>query len=176
MLLIGGVNVANLMLVRSNVRLRELGMRHALGAGRGRLARQVLTESVVLTTLAAVCGLAVGLLGLQSFGVLGADQLPRGSEIAIDGVVVAVTLAVALMLGVVLGLVPVVKMSLVNLQSTLRQESRSGTTAHGGRMFRNALVVAQISIAFVLLFGAMLLLVSFQRKLSMTLRHQGSSN
>lgn len=165
-LLIGGVNVANLVLVRSNVRLRELGMRHALGAGRGRLVRQLLTESVVLTVLGGVLGLGVGAGGLQLLGVLGADELPRGGEIRMDAVVVALTLGAALVLGLILGLVPVVNLVATNLQTVLRQDTRSGTSGRGVQAFRNLLVVSQVAIAFVLLVGAILMLVSFQRILS----------
>ena len=165
-LLIGAVNATNLMLIRSNVRLKELGMRHALGAGRGRLARQLLTESVLLSVLGGLLGLGVGAAGLQLLGALGADDMPRGSEIAMDGVVVALTLGVATVIGLMLGLAPVVRLTTADLQTTLRQETRSGTTGRGVQIFRKGLVVAQVSIAFVLLIGAMLLLVSFQRILA----------
>ena len=165
-LLIGGVNVANLMLIRSNVQLKELGMRHALGAGRGRLARQLLTESVLVSVLGGILGLAFGAWGLQLLGTLGADELPRGGEIAMDGVVVALTLGVATIIGLLLSLAPVVRLTTANLQTALRQETRSGTTGRGVQTFRNALVVAQVSIAFILLIGAMLLLASFQRVLA----------
>ena len=165
-LLIGGVNVANLMLIRSNVRLKELGMRHALGAGRGRLARQLLTESVLLSVCGGILGLALGAWGLQLIGMLGAEELPRGGEIAMDGIVLAITLAATTVIGLLLGLAPVVRLTTADLQTTLRQETRSGTTGRGVRTFRNALVVAQVSVAFVLLIGAMLLLASFQRVLA----------
>ena len=144
-------------------------MRHALGADHGRLARQLLTESVLLTLMAAVVGLGVGASGLQLLGMLGADELPRGGEIAMDGLVVTLTLGVAFIFGLALGLVPVLNMSMSNLHTVLRQETRSGTTGRGVQAFRTALVVAQISIAFVLLIGAMLLLVSFQRILAIDL-------
>ena len=165
-LLIGGVNVANLMLIRSSVRLKELGVRHALGAGRSRLARQLLTESVLLSVLGGLLGLACGAGGLQLLAVLGAGELPRGGEIAMDGVVVALTVAVTTLIGLLLGLAPVVQLTTADLQTTLRQETRSGTTGRGVRTFRNALVVAQVSVTFVLLVGAMLMLVSFQRILA----------
>jgi predicted permease len=165
-LLIGGVNVANLVLIRSNVRLKELGIRHALGASRGRLARQLLTESVLLTLLAAVLGLVIGLWSLQLLGALGADELPRGGEIALDRIAVLLTLGLAGLLGLALGLVPVVSMSPDNLQSVLRQETRNGTPSSRVQSFRTTLVTAQIAVAFVLIIGALLMFVSFQRLLS----------
>ena len=165
-LLIGGVNVANLILIRSSARLNELGMRHAFGAGRGRLARQLLTESVLLTLVGGALGLVVGAGGLQLLGVLGADELPRGGEIAMDGLVAALTLVAAAVFGLLLGLVPVASLAATNLQTLLRRESRGGTTGRGVQAFRHLLVVSQIAIAFVLLIGATLMLVSFQRILA----------
>lgn len=165
-LLIGAINVANLMLIRSNVRLKDVALRYALGAGRLRLARQGLTESVLLTLIAAALGLGIAQAALQFLGTLGADELPGGGRIAIDGVIAAWTLGAATVLGLVLGLVPVISLSTANLQEMLRQESRSGTATRGVRAFRNALVVSQIAVACVLLIGAVLLLVSFQRILA----------
>ena len=108
MLLIGCVNVANLVLVRSRVRLKELATRLALGAGRGRVARQLVTESVLLTLVAACAGLLVGYGALRVLGTLNIQDLPRGSEIRLDAVVVACTLAAAAAIGFVLGMIPVV--------------------------------------------------------------------
>src|SRR5215510_7680947 len=106
-LLIGCVNVANLSLVRSRARLKELATRLALGAGRARVARQLVTESVLLTLVSAVIGLAVGFVVLRLLGTLNIQELPRGSEIRLDGVVVAYTLALAAVIGLALGLIPV---------------------------------------------------------------------
>ena len=94
-LLIGCVNVANLVLVRSRARLKELATRLALGAGKMRVARQLVTESVILTMLSAAAGLAVGYGALRLLGTINIQELPRGEEIRLDGVVVAYTLAVA---------------------------------------------------------------------------------
>ena len=162
-LLIGCVNVANLTLIRSTVRLKELGLRQALGAGHRRLARQLLTESLLLTSVAGAMGLAVGWWGLGLLGPLGASELPRGSEIAMDGVVVAFTLGAVAIIGLLIGLVPTISLGSANLNAALRQEGRGGTSGRRTQLFRNALAVAQVSIAFVLLIGAVLLLVSFQR-------------
>src|SRR5262249_4108551 len=91
-LLIGAVNVANLVLVRSRSRMKELATRLALGAGRGRVARQLVTESVILTLLSAAAGLFVGYAALRFLGSLNLQDLPRANEIRLDGVVVAYTL------------------------------------------------------------------------------------
>ena len=162
-LLIGVVNVANLTLVRANARLRELAMRHALGAGHARLVRQLLTESCLLGLAGGVLGLGVGAAALDLVRTLGGGELPRGGEIAIDGIVVAATLGAALVFGLALGLVPVAGLAASNLQAVLRQETRGGTGGRGVQLFRNALVVGQIALACVLLSSALLLLASFQR-------------
>src|SRR5438093_1941397 len=162
-LLIGCVNVANLSLVRSRARLKELATRLALGAGRTRVARQLVTESVLLTLASAAAGLLIGYAALRALGTLNLQDLPRGSEIRLDGVVVAFTLVVAAVIGVVLGLIPVANVLPANLTSVLREEGRSGTAARGARTLRRALVVAQVAFAFVLLIGAGLFFASFGR-------------
>jgi predicted permease len=164
-LLIGAVNVANLVLVRSRVRLKELATRLALGAGRGQIARQLVTESVLLTLASAAAGLVVGYGVLRVLGALNIEQIPRGSEIRMDGIVVAYTGLVALLLGVVIGLIPVANVLPANLTTVLREEGRSGTSGRGARTLRRSLVVAQVAFAFVLLVGAGLLFASFQRVL-----------
>src|SRR6185312_10332120 len=100
-------NVANLVLVRSRARLKELATRLALGAGKWRVARQLITEGVVLTLMSAAAGLLIGYAALQLLGTLNIQNLPRGQEIRLDGVVIAWTLGVAALIGVVLGLIPV---------------------------------------------------------------------
>jgi predicted permease len=165
-LLIGCVNIANLVLVRSRVRLKELAMRLALGAGRWRIARQLITESLLLTLVSALAGVAVGSLALQALGTLSLQDFPRGSEIALDGVVIASSLALAAAIGIVLGLIPVAAVLPLNLTTALREEGRSGTAARGARTLRRALVVLQVAFAFVLLIGAGLLFASFRRVLA----------
>jgi predicted permease len=165
-LLIGCVNVANLVLVRSRARLKELATRLALGAGRWRVGRQLISESILLTLVAAAAGLLVGYTALRLLGTLNVQELPRGEEIRLDGVVVAYTLAVATAIGVVLGLIPVAAVLPANLTTVLREEGRSGTSGRGARTLRRALVVAQVGFAFVLLVGAGLLFASFRRVLA----------
>jgi len=165
-LLIGCVNVANLSLVRSRARLKELATRLALGAGRARVARQLIVESVILTLLAAAAGLLVGYGALRLLGTLNIQELPRGQEIRLDGVVVAYTLGIAALIGFVLGLIPVASVLPANLTVVLREEGRSGTSGRSARTLRRALVVAQVAFAFVLLVGAGLLFASFRRVLA----------
>jgi putative ABC transport system permease protein len=165
-LLIGCVNVANLVLVRSRVRLKELATRLALGAGRWRIARQLITESVLLTIISAIAGLLVGYLALTALGTLSLSDLPRAAEIRLDGVVIAWTLATSAVIGMVLGLIPVAAVLPLNLTTVLREEGRSGTAARGARTVRRALVVMQVAFAFVLLIGAGLLFASFRRVLA----------
>lgn len=166
LLLIGLVNIANLVLVRSRSRLKELATRLALGAGRARIARQLVTESVLLTAVSALVGLAIAYAVLQGLGALNIEELPRGSEIAFDAATVLYAAAVAAVLGVALGLVPLAAVVPANLNVLLREEGRGGTAGRGARWLRRGLVVAQVAIAFVLLIGAGLLFASFERVLA----------
>jgi len=165
-LLIGCVNVANLVLVRSRARIKELATRLALGAGRMRVGRQLVVESVLLTMLSAAAGLVVGYATLRLLGTINIQDLPRGEEIRMDGVVVAYTLGVAALIGLVLGLIPVANVLPANLTMVLREEGRSGTAGRGARTLRRTLVVAQVAFAFVLLIGAGLLFASFRQVLA----------
>jgi predicted permease len=165
-LLIGCVNVANLVLVRSRARLKELATRLALGAGRFRVGRQLVTESILLTLMAAAAGLLVGYAALRLLGTLNIQELPRGEEIRLDGVVVAYTLAVAAIIGLVLGLIPVANVLPANLTVVLREEGRGGTAGRGARALRRSLVVTQVAFAFVLLIGAGLMFASFRQVLA----------
>lgn len=165
-LLIGVVNVANLVLVRSRARIKELATRLALGAGRPRVARQLVIESIVLTMASALIGLGIGYGALSLLGALNIQDLPRGNEIRMDGIVIAYTLAVAALIGVVLGLIPVMNILPANLTSVLREEGRGGTAGRGARALRRTLVIAQVAFAFVLLIGAGLLFASFRQVLS----------
>jgi predicted permease len=164
-LLIGCVNVANLALVRSTVRLRELATRMALGAGRWRMARQLVTESVVLTCVAGVIGVVLGFWAIGGFKALGLDQLPRGSEVAMDGAVLLFTVGLVLLVGLAIGGIPLAHVLRANVNQVLRQEGRSGTATRGTRLVRYSLVAAEVALAFLLLVGAGLLLASFQRVL-----------
>lgn len=165
-LLVGAVNVTNLMLVRSSTRMKELATRHALGAGFGRIARQLLTETLLLAILGGALGLALGYGGVKMLSVLSLDQTPQGTSVSIDATVVGFTSLLALALTVIIGIVPVIGMRQLNLSQAFREEGRSGTATKGARVVRRMLVTAQVAFAFMLLIGAGLLLASFQRVLA----------
>jgi len=163
--LIAAVNITNLSLVRVSGRFKELATRTALGAGRGRVARQLVTEALLLTAAGGGLGLLVGYWSLDALAWLGLSDLPRAHEIRMDGVVLSFTIGLAVLLGIVVGAAPAVQLARVSLSGVLREEGRTGTAGRGARHVRRALVVSQVAIAFVLLIGAGLLLASFQRLL-----------
>jgi predicted permease len=167
-LLIGCVNVANLMLVRSNIRMKELAIRHSLGAARGRLARQLLTESVTLAALGGLLGIALAYAGVRVLAVLGAQELPRGAAIHLDAGALVFSAAVAGLTGLIFGSVPVYHLMRRDLNVIFRQTGRTGTSERGAVWTRSALVVCQVSLAFVLLIGAGLLTLSFARLLNVS--------
>ena len=162
-LAIGTVNLANLILIRSSTRAKELATRHALGAGRSRLARQLLTETVLLTVAGGVFGVLLGYWSLAYLSDAGLESLPRGSEIRMDAVSVGLTIGLALLIGLVVGLLPVLSLGRSNLSQAFREEGRSATSSRGARATRRVLVASQVAFAFVLLVGAGLLLASFER-------------
>ena len=163
--LIAAVNITNLSLVRASGRFKELATRNALGASRGRVVQQLVTEALLLTIIGGAAGLVLGFWSLDALAWLGLSDLPRAHEIRMDGLVFASTLGLAAGLGVVVGAAPVPQLARVSLSGVLREEGRSGTVGRGARYVRRALVVSQMAIAFVLLIGAGLLLASFQRLL-----------
>jgi predicted permease len=165
-LAIGAVNITNLVLVRSTARIRELATRHALGAGVSRLTGQLLTETVLLTVLGAVLGLAIGAGALALLGSSGLNSLPRANEISIDLTAIVFTVGLALAVGILVGLVPVLNMRHMNLSQAFREEGRTGTSGRGARAVRRILVASQVAFALILLVGAGLLLASFQRVLA----------
>ena len=165
-LLIGGVNVTNLMLVRSSARMKELATRHALGAGIGRIARQLITEAVVLTALAGILGLALGWGGLKMLTTFGLEHTPQGTDITLNARVVAFTVGLVAAVGLLIAIAPVLGLKRLNLSQAFREEGRSGTATRGSRTLRRLLVSTQVAFAFMLLIGAGLLLASFQRVLA----------
>jgi predicted permease len=164
-LLIGCVNVANLALVRARTRLKELATRLALGAERWQVARALVIESVFLSLIAALAGVAMGAVALRTLGLLNLQDLPYGSEVRMDGVAVSYALAVSLAIGVATGLAPLVTLLQARLTQILRDEGRSSSGGRGARSLRRALVVAQVAFTFVLLVGAGLLLATFRKVL-----------
>jgi len=165
-LLIGCVNVVNLVLVRSTARNKEIATRFALGARRRRVARQLLTEILVLTTAGGALGLLFGQAGLRALGGMGIDQLPRAGEIRLDATAIIFTLGLALAVGLVVALIPLASVWRVDLSSVFREEGRTGSAGRGVRLMRKGLVVAQVAFALILLAGAGLLLASFQQMLA----------
>ena len=160
-LLIGCVNVANLLLVRSHVRLKELSIRASLGAGQRRLARLLLTESLVLGILGAVLGLALGLGGVRLLNSLAGDMLPTGVVVQADSTVLVFTLGLGVLTALFFGLVPLAHVLRTDLSQIVRQGGRAGTDARAAIVTRGALVVSQVSLAFLLLVGSGLLVASF---------------
>ena len=165
-LLIGCLNIANLMLARSNVRMKELATRMALGSDRTRLARQLLTEAVLIALLGAVLGLALGAGGLSLMAGMGVEDLPRGAEVGIDVGVLLFTLTLAVIAGIFFGAIPLAHVFRSDLNSVFRAESRSATSNRRMVLLRSAMVTGQVAIAFILLIGAGLMLASLRSALS----------
>ena len=164
-LLMACANVANLLLARATGRSREIAIRSAIGAGRGRIVGQLLTESVLLSAMGGVAGLVVGVLGVRALLAINPGNIPRigetGSAVALDGTVLAFTVLLSLVTGVTFGLVPALQASRADLNSTLKEAtSRSGGGLRLNRA-RSVLVVAEVALAVVLLVGAGLLIRTF---------------
>jgi predicted permease len=164
-LLIACANVANLLLVRATGRKREFAIRSSLGAGRGRIVRQLLTESVVLSLIGGLLGLGLGYIGVRSLLALNPGNIPRigetGEAVGLDWRVLLFTLGVSVLTGILFGLVPALGISRADLNSTLKEgSSRGGTGLHHVKM-RSLLVISEVSLALVLLIGASLLIRTF---------------
>lgn len=161
-LLIACVNVANILLVRATSRRREIAVRAALGARRSDIVGQLVTESTLLSFLGATVGLLLAWNALPVLLRLAGNSLPRGKGVSVDGYVLGVTVFIALLAGIIFGLVPAWQAWRVDLRETLGEPSRGGSSRSVLRM-REALVVSEIALAMVLLSGAGLLLRSFER-------------
>ncbi len=164
-LLISCANVANLLLVRATVRKREFAIRSALGAGRGRIVRQLLTESVLLSLAGGILGTALGFVGMRALLAVSPAGLPRigedGSTISIDWRVLGFTLGVSFLTGILFGLLPALSASRSDLNSTLKESgNRSGTGFREGKA-RSLLVVSEVPLALVLLIGSALLIRTY---------------
>jgi putative ABC transport system permease protein len=161
-LLIACANVANLLLARAATRDREVAVRVALGAGRARLMRQLLTESVVLAIIGGALGLAMATWAVAAVRGTDVRFLPRQGEISIDGTIVAFTLVLSVATGLLFGLAPAIRLSRGSLHATLREGARGATGGSLARV-RGALVLGEVAVALMLLVGAGLLIRSFDK-------------
>lgn len=165
-LLIACANVANLLLGRSAARTREFAIRAALGASRKRLVRQLLTESILLSLMAALLALLLAQVGMQSLVSLSPSDLPRASEIHLDGWAFAFTLALGLGTGIVFGLVPAIRSSSGGICDKLGEATNRASSGRRQGRFRAAMVVSEVALSLVLLTGAVLLIETFWHVLS----------
>ena len=162
-LLIGCLNVANLQLVRANARQSELAIRAALGAGRGLIARQLISESLLLTSLGAVLGLGLAWGALRASNYYLAKMLPQSLPATLDLRVLGFAIGLTLMIGVLIGLVPVFHILRTNLAEVIQTNSRNSSSGRGVRALSSMLVVVQVAVALMLLTGAGLLMHSFAK-------------
>ena len=168
-MLIVCANLSNLLLARGAGRKKEIAIRTAMGAGRGRLIGQMLTESLVLSCCGAVVGLLLTFLGTRALAHLTSVSIPLLSDVRIDGSVLGFTLVAALATGLLFGLVPALQVQDLKLHDTLKDSNRGSSQGRGHAWIRGALVVSEIGLACVLLVGAGLLIRSFLRVLEVNM-------
>ena len=161
-LLIACANVANLQMVRAGARQKEMAIRTALGATRGRIIRQLVTESVLLAVVGGVVGLLVARWGVQTLIAMSPDSIPRVREIGIDATVASFAMLVSVLTGVLFGLAPAWQVSKPDLNEALKESGRTTAGVRRNRL-RNVLVIGEIALSLVLLIGAGLMIKSFAR-------------
>jgi predicted permease len=163
LLLIGAVNLINLLLIRASSRAKEMAIRQSMGASRRHVVQQVMVETTLLTVFGGLFGILAGAWGTELLRILGANRLPLGAQIAFDGWLALVGLSGAVVLGVVIA-VPIAWFNLgSHLTTALQSESRTGTVSRAAQRLRHGFIVAQIALAFVLLAGAALLGLSLKK-------------
>ena len=160
-LLIACANVASLLLSKALSRKKEIAVRTALGASRGTLIRQLLTESLALAVFSGVIGILLSMWGTHVLSTLSQRSLPRIREIGVDGFVLAFTAGLSLLTGILFGLMPALHISKADLNSALRDEGRGSTGSRRRNVARNLLVVSQVALSMILLVGSGLLIRSF---------------
>ncbi len=168
-MLIVCANLSNLLLARGAGRKKEIAIRTAMGAGRGRLIAQMLTESLVLSCCGAALGLLLALVGTRTLAHLTSVSIPLLSDVRIDARVLGFTLIAALLTGLLFGLVPALQVQDLKLHDTLKDSNRGSSQGRGHAWIRGALVVSEIGLACVLLVGAGLLIRSFLRVLDVNM-------
>jgi predicted permease len=162
-LLIANANVANLLLARASARGKEIALRAAMGASRMRIIRQLLTESLLLSGLGGLLGLFLAQWGTEALIETVPQNIPRISNIELDASVLVFTMLASLATGIIFGLVPAWQASHVDLNSALKSGSRTGSSGEGKGRVRNALIMAEVALALILLISAGLLIQSFAR-------------
>ena len=159
-LLIACANIANLLLARASARQKEMAIRAAMGAGRWRIARQLLTESVLLALVGGTTGLLIARWGIDLILYISPNAIPRSREIGLDWKVLVFTLGVSFITGILFGLVPALQAGVVDIQETLKETGRGTTRRH---WLRSSLVIGEVATTLVLLIGAGLMIRSFYR-------------
>src|SRR5438046_6227193 len=160
--------MVNLLVIRASGRAKKMAIRRSMGASRAHVVRQVMIETVLLTFVGGLLGLAVGAWGIRLLEVLGADRLPLGGHIAFDGWLALIGLVGAVILGIVIA-VPIAWFNVSShLAHALQSESRTGTVSRAAQRLRHGFIVAQIALAFVLLAGAALLGLSLNKVMAVS--------